>query len=81
VHPRARVADQALAIARDIAEATRESLVLLKRTFAARRGEALEHALAAEDAAHATLFNDSSMRDTIARRYPRGRAAEAPAGS
>ncbi len=71
VHPRTQVRDRALAIAREMAEAPREALVLLKQTIAACRQEALERALDAEQHCHAALFAGGQLFDEIARRYPR----------
>lgn len=70
VHLRAQVRDRALALARDMAEAPRQALVLLKQTIAARRREALEQALEAEHQGQAGLFADDRTFDEIASRYP-----------
>jgi enoyl-CoA hydratase/carnithine racemase len=56
VHKRAEVRDRALATAREMAEAPRAAVVLLKQAIAARRREALERALEAEHQSHAGLF-------------------------
>jgi len=71
VHPRAQVRDRALAMAREMAEAPRAALVLLKQAIAARRQEALERALDAEQHCHAALFAAGQTFDEIASRYPR----------
>ena len=69
VHPRTEVRDQALALAAEMAEAPRAALVLLKRSIAALRQEALERALEAEHGSHAALFADDRTFDEIGRRY------------
>jgi len=71
VHPRAEVRDRTLAVARGMAEAPRAALVLLKRTMAVPRQEALERALEAEQQCHARLFSGEQVFDDIAMRYPR----------
>jgi 4-carboxy-3-alkylbut-2-enoyl-[acp] decarboxylase len=79
VHPCAEVRDRALAVAREMAEAPRAALVLLKQTIAARRQEALERALDAEQRCHAALFAGGQTFDEIASRYPqRDRATGEP---
>jgi enoyl-CoA hydratase/carnithine racemase len=70
VVPRAQAHGRALSIARDIAEAPRESIVLLKQILARRRRESLEQALDAEDAAHRRLFTSQTTIAEIAQRYP-----------
>jgi enoyl-CoA hydratase/carnithine racemase len=70
VRPRAQVMEQALMQAREIADAPRGTIVLLKRMLAASRREALERALRAEASAHATLHADPATAAEIGRRYP-----------
>jgi polyketide biosynthesis enoyl-CoA hydratase PksI len=70
VVPRSAVRDTALAVARELAEAPRDALVLLKRILAARRRELLERALPDEQAAHAVLLGHADTRARIAERYP-----------
>jgi enoyl-CoA hydratase/carnithine racemase len=70
VHPRAEVRDRALAVAREMAEAPRAALVLLKQVIAERRREVLERALEGEHRCHARLFADDRTLDEIATRYP-----------
>jgi enoyl-CoA hydratase/carnithine racemase len=70
VLPRAQVMERALGVARAIAEAPRESLVLLKQNLAERRHAALGRVLEAEAAAHARLFADPAITAEIGRRYP-----------
>jgi enoyl-CoA hydratase/carnithine racemase len=64
------VREAALALADGMAEAPRTALVLLKQTLARPRREALERALAAENADHVRLFSDPRTRREIASRYP-----------
>lgn len=71
VHPRTEVRDRALAVARDMAEAPRAALVLLKQAIAARRQEGLERALEVEHQGHTGLFAGEQVFDDIATRYPR----------
>lgn len=71
VRMRTEVGDGALSMAREMAEAPRAAVVLLKQAVAARRREVLERALDAERLCHAGLFADSRTLDEIARRYPR----------
>ena len=71
VHPRTEVRDRALAVAREMADAPRAALVLLKQAIAARRREALERALETEHQCHAELFAGERVFDDIATRYPR----------
>ena len=70
VVPRAEVMSRALAIAGEIAEAPRESIMLLKRNMAARRSRGLTDVLQAEKEAHTRLFADPAIVDEIRRRYP-----------
>jgi 4-carboxy-3-alkylbut-2-enoyl-[acp] decarboxylase len=67
---RSRVAERSRALARDFADATHESLVLLKQMLANGRRESFEHGLRAEQAAHARLFEDPATVAEIERRYP-----------
>ncbi|MGD2069032.1 MAG: enoyl-CoA hydratase-related protein [Gemmatimonadota bacterium] len=76
VRPRGEVLERALALAREIAEAPREAIVLLKRNVASRRRERLERALRTEDAAHRRLFEHPALAEEIARRYPAGPTPE-----
>lgn len=69
VRPRAEVRDRAVALAREMAEAPRAALALLKETLAARRREGMTRALAAERVNHARLFADAATAREIARRY------------
>jgi enoyl-CoA hydratase/carnithine racemase len=70
IRPRAQVLEHALLRARAIAEAPRAALVLLKQNLAARRREALEHAVSAEASAHTALCATQDTVAEIARRYP-----------
>jgi enoyl-CoA hydratase/carnithine racemase len=70
VRPRKRVRETTLALAREIADAPRPALVLLKRTLSQPRREALKRALAAEHADHTRLFSDPQTFREIADRYP-----------
>jgi enoyl-CoA hydratase/carnithine racemase len=70
VVPRTQVQERALRAALEIAEAPREAVVLLKQNLAARRREAFERAVQAEESAHARLFADPGIAAEIARRYP-----------
>ncbi|MEM7413438.1 MAG: polyketide synthase [Myxococcota bacterium] len=76
VVPRAEVREKALAIARDIAEAPRTSLVLLKETLSADRRVRLERALEAEQRMHAVSFGDAEVRAGIDERYRPGSRSE-----
>ncbi len=69
VVPRGRVSEDALALAREIAEAPRRTLVLCKRALAARRLERLERALTDERAAQAESFSLPETRQRILDRY------------
>lgn len=70
VLPRTQLPGRAQSMAREIAEAPRESVALLKQNLAARRREALERALQAEGADHARVFADPATAAEIIRRYP-----------
>jgi enoyl-CoA hydratase/carnithine racemase len=70
VLPRAQVTQRALSMAREIAGAPRESIVLLKQQLAARRREAFERVVHAENSAQARVFADPATLDEIVRRYP-----------
>jgi enoyl-CoA hydratase/carnithine racemase len=70
VLPRDDVRRRAMAAAREIAEAPRPALVLLKRMLAASRAQALERALGREHTAHARLLAAPGALDEIARRHP-----------
>ena len=72
VFPRTEVRERALGIAREIAEAPRTSLVLLKETLSANRRARLEDALEAEARMHAQSFGDAEVRAEIAERYRPG---------
>ena len=67
---RPNVMDRARSLAREVAEASRDSLLLLKQHVAGPRREAVERALREEDAAHARIFANSATSDDVARRYP-----------
>lgn len=70
VRPRVEVMDHALSLAREFAEAPRDTLVLLKNMLAEDRRDALSRALLRERAAHAQLLTQSGTAAEIARRYP-----------
>jgi polyketide biosynthesis enoyl-CoA hydratase PksI len=70
VIPHAEVMKRARSMAREFAEAPRDSLVLLKQNLAGPRRRSLELALQAESAAHARLFANPMTCAEIARRYP-----------
>jgi polyketide biosynthesis enoyl-CoA hydratase PksI len=70
VRPRELVRETTLALAREIADAPRPALVLLKRTLSQPRMEALKRALAAEHGDHTRLFSDPQTFREIADRYP-----------
>jgi len=75
IRPRREVRERALDVAREMAEAPREALVLLKRSLAGRRRERLERALTEERENHALLFEGISTHQQIAARYAPSRAA------
>lgn len=81
VHPRARVLEHALSLARTMADAPRESLVLLRRNLAARRSAGLEDALRAEADSHARIFADDRFVARLIERYPTTAAREGVADS
>lgn len=70
VRPREEVIERALALAREIAEAPRQAIVLLKQNLGTGRKERLEHALETEGAAHRRLFENPALAEEIARRHP-----------
>jgi enoyl-CoA hydratase/carnithine racemase len=70
VRPKAEVYETALALARDMADAPRAALVLLKQTLARPRIQALEQALAVERTDHERIFADPRTFEEIACRYP-----------
>ncbi len=66
---REQVQERALNIAREIADVPRGSLVLLKKTLAARRLKQLEQALEAEQEMHRIIFDQTETYNEIAQRY------------
>jgi enoyl-CoA hydratase/carnithine racemase len=72
VGPRAEVVGRARALAREIAAAPREVLVLMKSALAARRRARLEAALVEEKAMHDRLFADEATRRRVAEAYGAG---------
>jgi polyketide biosynthesis enoyl-CoA hydratase PksI len=72
VRPRVEVMRRAVAVARQVAEAPRAAVVVLKERLAVGRREALERALRAEEEGHARLFADPSTAREIAARYGTG---------
>jgi len=69
--PRAEVRGRALAIAREMAQAPREALVLLKAALAGRRRAVFERAVHEEQEMHAMLFAREDTRARIEARYGR----------
>ena len=67
--PRAEVRDRALAIAMEIAQVPRDSLLLLKTALAEQRRERLERVLRAERSMHQTVFSQPTTPRQIAERY------------
>ena len=70
VVPYEEVRQRAIAIASEITEVPRESLVLLKETLSAKRRALLEPAIKAEVEMQNDLFSRSETRLRIAQRYP-----------
>ena len=69
VLPRDEVGRAALQLAREMADAPRAALELLKATLASYRHDRLAAAQARETADHARLFGAPAVREEIARRY------------
>jgi enoyl-CoA hydratase/carnithine racemase len=69
VVPKADVHDRAFAIAQEIADIPRKSLLLLKETLAARRRAKLETVIPEETAMHALVFASQEIRHEIGERY------------
>jgi len=69
VVPRAEVRGRAIALAREMADAPREALLLLKGTLAARRREILERAVGEERRMHEAVFARGEARALIAERH------------
>lgn len=70
VVPRHEVRSHGLELARAVAEAPRDALVLLKENLTQSRRRALDEALIRERANHATLFPRGDVKQHIAERYP-----------
>ncbi len=67
--PRVQVFERALAIATELSQVPRDSLLLLKSMLAEQRRERLEHVLNAEKSMHRNVFSQPETQRQIAERY------------
>jgi enoyl-CoA hydratase/carnithine racemase len=67
--PKEEIRDRAFAIAEEIADVPRQSLLLLKATLATRRRARLESVLPQENAMHSVVFTSNEIRKEICERY------------
>jgi enoyl-CoA hydratase/carnithine racemase len=81
VLPRAQVMERVLSIAHDIAQAPRESILMLKQNLSGRRREALGRVLQAELDSHARLFTQPAIVEEVISRYPLRSSADPTATS